>query len=232
MDSESGDEWWPVDGYGPVSIGAQVVGDRWTLLIARELLEGTKGFNELHRGLPGLSRSLLAARLRRLEGLGLVRRLALGRRGTPVDYLLTPAGLGLADVIQALGTWTRDWHLPAAGPAADSPTALWRLFKTLDTSALPQRGVSIAFNFRGGTPSRGWIRADRVRPPQAGLSHPEGDVDMLITVAPDVLDDLTLGVRACDPAIEAGDIVFEGAATLTRAYRSWFATPSPVGDGR
>lgn len=192
---------------------------------------GATGFNQLHRGLPGLSRSLLTSRLRRLEGLDLVRRVSLERRGTPVEYHLTPAGLALSGVIRALGTWTRDWHLPAAGPAADSSTALWRHFRTLDTSALPHREVRIAFNFLGGTPSR-WIRADRLGPPRAGLSHPEGDIDVLITVAPDVLGDLAVGLRACDPAIDAGDIVFEGSATLTRAYRSWFITPPPAGDSR
>ena len=159
-----------------------------------------------------------------------MRRVSLERRGTPVEYHLTPPGLGLSGVIHALGTWTRDWHLPATAQTADSPTALWRLFRTLDTSALPRRGVSIEFRFPGGAPSRGWIRADRRHPPRAGLSHPEGDVDLLITVAPDVLNDLSTGVRACDPAIERGEIVIEGPVNLARAYRSWFITPSPAQD--
>ena len=175
MDSESVGEWWPVDSYGPVSVGAQLVGDRWTLLIVRELMDGATGFNQLHRGLPGLSRSLLTSRLRRLEGLGLVRRVSLERRGTPVEYHLTPPGLGLSGVIHALGTWTRDWHLPATAQTADSPTALWRLFRTLDTSALPRRGVSIEFRFprRGSVtrmdPSRSQASAaGRVEPPGRG----------------------------------------------------------------
>lgn len=58
----SAGDWWPVASYGPVSLGADLVGDRWTLLIVRELLDGTTRFNDLHRGLPGLSRSLLTSR--------------------------------------------------------------------------------------------------------------------------------------------------------------------------
>ena len=85
MDSESVGEWWPVDSYGPVSVGAQLVGDRWTLLIVRELMDGATGFNQLHRGLPGLSRSLLTSRLRRLEGpasCGEFRSSGEGRRSS------------------------------------------------------------------------------------------------------------------------------------------------------
>lgn len=224
---EAASEWWPVDSFGPVSIGAQIVGDRWTLLVVRELLEGATRFNDIHRGLPGLSRTLLASRLRRLDRLGLVQRVPLNLGGKYVEYRLTPAGEGLSVVIQALGTWTRDWLLHPDTDhvsGADASTQLWRFFRSLDTSALPKAGVGIEFRFVGGSPARGWIRLDRLRP-RAGLGSPEGDADLVVLATPGVFDDLWSGLRECDTAIEGGDIVFVGPARMARDFRRWFVAP-------
>ena len=219
-------DWWPVDSHGPVSIGAHLVGDRWTLLVVRELLDGATRFNDIHSGLPGLSRSLLASRLRRLERLGLVHRVPLDVGGKYVEYRLTPAGAGLSGVIQALGAWTRDWQLqPAGDEGPDGPTMLWRVYRSLDASALPSAGISIEFRFVGGVPSRGWIRADRRRL-RAGLGNPGGNVDLVVTAAPRVFDDLSSGVRQCDPAIEAGDMIFDGPAGLAAQLPTLVRAPA------
>ncbi|SQD94472.1 hypothetical protein FMEAI12_2590007 [Parafrankia sp. Ea1.12] len=90
--------------YCPIAVGVEVVGDRWTPLVLRELSIGASGFNEIHRGLPRLSRTLLAQRLRTLERRGLVHR-AAAVPGRQVRYSLTPAGTALASVVWALGQW-------------------------------------------------------------------------------------------------------------------------------
>ena len=89
--TEASDDQWPVGSFGPVAVGANLVADRWTLLVVREMLEGATRFNEIHRGLPCLSRSLLTSRLRHLERLGLVARVPVVG-GSRADYLLTPSG--------------------------------------------------------------------------------------------------------------------------------------------
>ena len=92
-------------GYGqycPLAKGAEVLGDRWTLLIIREMLHGVRHFSELERFLPGISKSVLAQRLRQLQRSGLVVR---GRDDQQAAYLLTEAGLELRPVVQAIGTW-------------------------------------------------------------------------------------------------------------------------------
>src|SRR3954467_1714504 len=83
--------------YCPIAAGVEVLGDRWTPLVIRELMVGAGGFNEIHRGIPRASRTLLAQRLRELERRGLVRHDA-GRPGHPGGYALTPAGEALAPV--------------------------------------------------------------------------------------------------------------------------------------
>jgi DNA-binding HxlR family transcriptional regulator len=81
-----------MDGYGqycPLAKGAEVFAERWTPLILRELLRGSTTFNDLHRGVPRMSRSLLSNRLKKLEACGVVKR---RRRTTSTHYDLTPAG--------------------------------------------------------------------------------------------------------------------------------------------
>ena len=89
--------------YCPVARAAEILADRWTPLIVRELLGGSRHFNQLERGLPGISRSLLASRLRRLEDAGVVHRGTL--QPPAVDYELTESGRDLKRVIDTLGAW-------------------------------------------------------------------------------------------------------------------------------
>src|SRR5215510_11348785 len=94
--------------YCPVAKASEVLGDRWTLLIVREMLGGASGFNELQRGLPGISRSVLTDRMRALERAAVVER-RTGPKGRTLDYRLTPAGRDLQPVVQALGEWGATW---------------------------------------------------------------------------------------------------------------------------
>src|SRR5215472_13301065 len=97
------------EGYGqycPLAKGAEVFAERWTPLILRELLRGSTTFNDLHRGVPRMSRSLLSGRLRKLESCGVVKR---SERTGGTDYHLTPAGRELGAVVTQLGTWAQRW---------------------------------------------------------------------------------------------------------------------------
>jgi DNA-binding HxlR family transcriptional regulator len=89
-----------------VARSAEILCERWTPLVLRELLCGSRRFNDLHRGVPRMSSSLLAQRLRRLEEFGVVRRTALGNVW---EYSLTSAGEDLRPIIMALGHWGARW---------------------------------------------------------------------------------------------------------------------------
>jgi DNA-binding HxlR family transcriptional regulator len=88
--------------YCPVARASEIFADRWTPLLVRELLAGSRHFNEIRRGLPGISRSLLVSRLRQLEDGGVVQRHA-GARSNATEYVLTDAGRDLKCVIEVLG---------------------------------------------------------------------------------------------------------------------------------
>lgn len=96
-------------GYGqfcPVARGAEVFGERWTPLVVRELMCGSTRFNDIRRGVPRISTTLLVQRLRKLEEIGVVAR--VGAAGSS-EYRLTPAGEELRPLVLALGHWGARW---------------------------------------------------------------------------------------------------------------------------
>src|ERR1041385_4786745 len=91
--------------YCPVAKSLEILGDRWTLLILRDLLTGTTHFNDLERGLPGISRALLANRLRHLKRVGLIEKRTTGSLRQSTEYQPTQAGQELLPVLGALRVW-------------------------------------------------------------------------------------------------------------------------------
>lgn len=104
----------------PIAKAAEILEERWTLLIVRELLLGSQRFNELHRGLPRAPRSTLAARLRSLERSGIITR-HVGDGGHPVTYALTPMGRELYDIVMQIGEWGQRWVNYDIQPAEVDP---------------------------------------------------------------------------------------------------------------
>ena len=121
--------------YCPIVRAVEVVGERWTLLLVREMLNGVSRFNDLARGLPGLSRGLLARRLRQMEAAGLVVR---GEDG----YVLTPAGEDLRPLVFGLAEWGARHAFGDPRPEELDPEVLmWWLHGRIDTSELARRAV-------------------------------------------------------------------------------------------
>ena len=108
--------------YCPIAKASEILGDRWTLLIVREMLGGASGFNELQRGLPGISRSVLADRLRSLERAEIIDR-RTGPKGRTLAYRLTLAGRDLEAVVQAMGEWGATWSVTDPRPRSWTPTS-------------------------------------------------------------------------------------------------------------
>lgn len=207
----------------PVAMGANIVGDRWNLLIVRELLVAPARFNELHRALPGLSRSLLSTRMRRLEASGIVRRET--PNGSPRHpYLLTPRGKALEQVIEALGSWALAWALPAPPDQQPCvPLVLWHLQQSMDRSLPPARRVVVEFRFPRGVHQRSWLCIEPDGRDRAGLGAPDYDVDLVVTADPVVLEDLGTGRRTCATTLQKGDIAFDGSPALVAQFRRWFS---------
>jgi DNA-binding HxlR family transcriptional regulator len=149
-------------GYGqycPIAKAVELVGERWSMLIVREMLVGAGHFNEIARGLPGISRTLLSKRLRQLERTGLIER-ETGR------YLLTPSGRDLAPLVFGLGDWAQRWILTDPEPEELDPTLLiWWGHTRLRTEFLPDSRTVLEFRFLDHE-NRYWLVVE----PSAGTS--------------------------------------------------------------
>jgi DNA-binding HxlR family transcriptional regulator len=138
-----------MNGYGQfcaVARALDVLGERWTLLIARELLMGATTYTDILRGLPRIPRATLAARLRGLRKAGIVE--ADGDR-----YVLTVAGAALAPVMRELAVWamTND-NVPLTDDHLDPAGLAWDMRRRINWAALPARTVVLAIEFTDRTP--------------------------------------------------------------------------------
>lgn len=205
--------------YCPVSIGARLIGDRWSLLIVRELLQGATRFSEIHRGLPTLSKSLLSSRLRALVKHGLVEQRNDRVTGS---YHLTPAGEGLRDIIVAVGAWTVQWRFPAPNAAvADSPLLLWRMFQALRVDRLPPRRVTVEFTFSDAEPNRGWLILDGAESSLC-MEPPGNDADVMVEGSVEAWLAVWFGHRTYADAVDTRALVLTGTPQLTTDLHRWF----------
>src|SRR3954451_1901890 len=147
--------------YCPVAIATDVIADRWTPLIMRELMLGNTRFNDIARGLPGISRSLLVQRLRHLERKGVVE-LWPSPTGRGNEYRLTPPGRDLEEVVMALGRWAVEWLFDDLHPHEVDPVTLtWWMHRRIDETGLPPGRVVVEFNHTAPEHQVIWVVLDR-----------------------------------------------------------------------
>ncbi len=209
----------------PVAIASEVFAGRWTPLLLRELLAGSEQFNDLHRGLPLISRALLARRLRELEGAGIVTIETLPS-GRGHRYRLTPTGEELRPVIQALAAWGQRCPERFDRRNLDPGLLMWNLRRRVAFDRLPARRLVAHFNFGGVPPDRRGPRTFWLilAPPDADLcvTDPGFEVDLyveadLATFARVWLGDLDFATALRDRKIE-----LHGSRDLVRGFPSWW----------
>jgi DNA-binding HxlR family transcriptional regulator len=214
-----------VHGYGqycPVAVGTELVADRWTVLVVRELMVGAHRFNDIERGLPRISRSLLVDRLRRLERAGIVERRPLPG-GRASEYHLTPAGRDLERVVWSLGEWAVRWSF--ADPREDQIDGgllLWRFRQGVRLDRVPAGRTVVRFRLTGERPLSAWLV---IRPDEASvcLRHPGFGEDLVVTADNRELHRVWLGRTSIGKAMAAGLVRLEGPPPLVRGFPRWFA---------
>ena len=212
----------------PVARGAEVFGERWTPLVVRELLCGSHRFNDLQRGVPLMSRSLLAKRMRELEHAGIVeRRTGPDRRGP--EYHLTPAGEELRPIIMGLGTWGQRWaRSELSRDELDPRLLMWDMQRNIETDALPDHRVVVRFRFsdvRGNLPRVTWLILDR-DDVDVCYRDPGFAVDLVVAGRLRTLIGVWLGDTSIPEAIRGGELAIDGPRTLARAFPRWLRRSS------
>jgi DNA-binding HxlR family transcriptional regulator len=208
--------------YCPVARASEVLADRWTLLIVRELLADIHRFNELDRGLPGISRALLVDRLRRLERMGIVER-RTGPEGRPADYYLTRAGRQLQRVIDVLGGWGARWAFGDPRPTELDPVVLlWWMKRRVHTHRLPPVRTVIQFDFHGGRTGSYWLVLERTDV-SVCLQHPKFEIDLRVVADINAFYRVWLGRITLGEALRQGSVRLDGPRALVRGFAHWFA---------
>jgi DNA-binding HxlR family transcriptional regulator len=202
------------------------LGDRWSLVILRELtIHGTRGFNALADGVPGISRSVLAARLKKLEDLELVARDPSSRRGVP-GYQLTRAGRELQPILRGLWQWSLRFVPEDPAMAERDPDIVIRwLADRVDVSNVPDRPVVLDLDVSGTGTRRFWLVLERGTPPSICIEDPLLAGDRYVFVEADVraLYPIARRMRGWSAAIGDGSVEVFGAPKLVEALPSWFA---------
>jgi len=211
--------------YCPIARATEVLGERWTFIIVRNLLLGCESFTEIEAGAPGIPRSTLTARLRQLERLELVTRETTGH-GRSARYRLTSAGRDLWDVILALGNWGARW-LDVAPEHCDPYNALWSMSRCLVRDRLPDGRVVVRFNFhgydfhgygRGKLPI--WLIIEN-RETELCLKHPGFDDDLVIDAEAEWFVKWHMGRVSWADAVAGGHISVQGSRSLATAFPTW-----------
>lgn len=207
--------------YCPIAKAAETLGDRWSLLIIRELLFDVGHFNELERNLPGISRSVLAERLRQLVSAGVVER-SVGGDGRTTTYRLTRSGRELREVVHVLGDWAARWVIREPGPDELDPDLLmlW-LSRHVNRRRLPLGRVVVEFELRDPARSRYWLVLER---DGASLCrrHPGFESDLMVEADVATLYRVYMGRLALQEAIGRGEVRVDGPPRLVRAMPGWF----------
>ena len=206
--------------YCPVSRATEILGDRWTLLIIREMILGGHRFNDIERGLPGISRSLLAARLRNLADAGVIERLP-GARSKLGEYHLSEAGRDLKKVIEALGAWgVRCAFGEPRLEELDPALLVWKIHQRINRDVLPERRTVVEFDFTGTRPHRAWLVLQRSEV-SVCATPPGFDSDLVVRADLAFFYRLWLGYVEYDAAIRSGAVVVNGAPALAKEFPRW-----------
>ena len=214
-------------GYGqfcPVAVACEVFAERWTPIILRELFAGSEHFNQIHRGIPLISRALLARRLRDLEAAGVITKEPMPAGGGH-RYCLTQAGLEFRPAIEALGNWGQRWTVRVQRQNLDAGFLMWNVRRRIARERLPQRRVLVCFRFTGTPTSyRGarvfWLILERTQV-DVCIEDPGFEVDLYVNADLAAMAAVWLGDVSFESALRTGSIKLIGPRDLAKALPTW-----------
>ncbi|SNS46528.1 winged helix-turn-helix transcriptional regulator [Actinomadura mexicana] len=203
----------------PVAKAMELLDERWTLLIVRELLSGSERFNEVRRGVPRMSPTLLAKRLNQLVRAGVVEK-------RDDRYVLTPAGVELRPVVEALAVWGVRWIGELGERDLDPKLLLWDMCRHVDAGAAPEGRTVVLFGFPDVPPAarHWWLVLDSGT---ADLCDEDPGHEVSVTVAAPLraLVEIWRGDLAWSDALRAGTVELHGPEHLRRGVPTWFTLP-------
>lgn len=213
-------------GYGqfcPIAKASEVLGERWTNLVIRELGAGSDNFNDLRKGLPLMSPSLLSTRLKSLERSGIIERKV---RNGHVRYTLSKAGHELTQIIWQLGTWGHRWvRSDLSRDDLDPSVLIWDIHRTIDTEFFKNDRAVIKFEFTDYTSRyRFWWLVVNQGDTDVCMKDPGHDVDLTITSDLKTLTAVWIGDTTIMKTMREKTVAVTGVSHLKKNIAVWLGT--------
>ncbi|WP_406301549.1 helix-turn-helix transcriptional regulator [Streptomyces sp. NBC_00885] len=207
----------------PVAKAMELLDERWTLLIVRELVTGSEHFNELRRGVPRMSPTLLSKRLQQLVRAGIVERRAEDKE---VRYVLTPAGHELRPVVEALSVWGVRWIGELGDEDLDPKLLLWDMHRRVDADAVPEGRTVVKFRFPDvPARNRDWWLVITAAGADVCDADPGFSVAVTVTTGLRRMIEVWRGDLSWSDALRTGALEVQGPEALRRSVPRWFTLP-------
>lgn len=206
----------------PLAMAAEILCTRWTMVLMRELVAGTTRFNELRRGVPKMSPTLLAQRLRDLESAGIVEKKEVKSKSGIFEYQLTDAGKDLRPVVEAMGMWGQKWvESQASLKNLDPSLLMWDMRRNLNPSPLPNQRTVVQFMYPElPIPKQcWWLVVEPHGEVDLCWADPGFDVDLYVSTDLRTMTAIWMGLTTVKKERER--IHFIGAKKIAESMQTW-----------
>ncbi len=208
----------------PVSMAAEVLCTRWTIVLLRELISGSTRFNDLRRGVPRMSPALLSQRLKDLEAHGVVRRVPSKDDPSIFEYHLTPAGEELQPIIMGFGTWGQRWiDKDVSMQHLDAQLLMWDMRRKIDPNPMPKRKSVIQFLYPEQPPlnRNWWLIVKPKEDVELCWVDPGFDVDLYCASDLRTMTEIWMGHDTISAAVAQDRLKITGDNELARNMQTW-----------
>ena len=210
----------------PLAQATQLLCERWTLIIVRELMAGSTRFNQLKKGVPLMSPTLLSERLKRLAEAGVIA--ITGNKGN-YTYRLTSAGLELRPIVELFGAWGHRWVRSNLNQDdLDAGLLMWDMRRTVDPAVFPRHRIVVQFEYPDAPKGkRDWWLVSENSEIDLCLKNPGYDVDIMIKCSLKTMSAVWVCQQYFRDAVKKGDIKVLGDSKLTGKLQNWLRS-SPL----
>jgi DNA-binding HxlR family transcriptional regulator len=211
----------------PVAMASEILCTRWTMMVLRELLLGTTRFNDLRRGMPRMSPTLLSKRLKDLEAAGILERVADAKGPDLYEYRLTAAGRALKPVVDAIGDWGHHWVTTATSLAhLDVNLLMWNMRRNINTDPMPPRRSTVQIIYRDLPPAKRnwWLIIEPGREIDLCSVDPGFDVDLYLTTDLRTMTEVWMGYSTIARAKRDDRLVVSGNRKLADGLQTWLGS--------
>ncbi len=206
----------------PLSMAAEVLCTRWTMVLMRELIAGSTRFNDLRRGVPKMSPTLLSQRLKDLEAAGIVERKPVPNERGVFEYHLSESGRDLREVVIAMGMWGQKWVESSLSLKNLDPSLLmWDMRRNLNPEPLPHERTVIQFLYHDLPLSKRdwWLVIEPAGEVDLCWADPGFEVDLYVSTDLRTMTAIWMGLT--DVAAEKENFEFSGSRNIANSMQTW-----------